>query len=403
MSRRTQGTPDPAEQDTPVPVLFLVPALRVGGAERQLEALVRRLDRRRFAPVVACQHERGPVAAALEAAGIPVVQLSSSRRFEPRFFPRTLALVRRLGVRVVVTQGFSTGIAGRLAALLGGAPVRIVAEHATGERDMSPRKQRLNRLLMPCTSAWVAVAQAQVEYLTQVKKIPRPKIHVIHNGVDAAVYDLGARRAAVRSQLRAELGIPVAAPVAGSIAVLRPEKDLVTFVRAAPRVLQSLPEAHFVIAGDGPLRGELQREVNALGLAQRVRFAGWRDDIPELLAALDVAVLCSTDVETFPMAFLEAMAAELPLVGTRVGGLSEMIAVEENGLLVPPRQPDALAAALLRLLGDLETARRWGEASRQRVRHDYSVERMVSAYEGLFTALLAPRPAHALGAGNSSA
>lgn len=373
---------------TPVRVLFLLPSLRVGGAERQVEALARGLDRTRFIPIVACQHERGPVAAALETAGITVHQLSGPRRFDAGFLWRTLELVRREKVRIVLTQGFSTGVVGRLAALLGGAPVRIVAEHATGERDMTPLKHRVNALLAPSTSAWVAVARGQVEYLTRVKRIPESRIHVIHNGIDTQAYDLGAERRDVRARVRAELGIAADAPVAGSVAVLRPEKDLGTFVRAAGHVCRAIPGARFVLVGDGPEREALRWQIVSLGLEKNVVMAGWRADVAAVLAAFDVAVLCSTDVETFPMSFLEAMAAGLPLVGTRVGGLPEMIEPEINGLLVPPGDDAQLAVALQRVLGDAALAQRWGKASRQRVVGEFGVERMVSQYEELFDRLL---------------
>ena len=372
----------------PIPVLFLLPTLRVGGAERQVEALALRLDRARFTPIVACQHERGPVAEALESAGIAVHQLSGRQRVDAGFFWRTLALVRREQVRIVVTQGFSTGVVGRLAAFFGGAPVRIVAEHATGERDMTPAKHRVNGFLVPMTSAWVAAAHGQVEYLTRVKRIPAPRVHVIHNGIDTGAYDLGAERDAIRKRVRAELGIALDACVAGSIAVLRPEKDLGTLVRAAARVCHAMPAARVVLVGDGPEREALRWQIVSLGVEKEVILAGWRADVAAVLAALDVAVLCSTDVETFPMSFLEAMAAGLPLVGTPVGGVPEMIDPERNGLLVPPGDDAELARALQRVLGDPALARRWGEASRARVAAEFGVERMVANYETLFECLL---------------
>jgi glycosyltransferase involved in cell wall biosynthesis len=374
----------------PVPILFLFPALDVGGAERQLEALVRGLDRARFRPVVACQHGRGAVAVALEGAGVPVYQLSDNRRFDPGFPLRMLELLRREEIRLVASHGFSTGVVGRLAAGVAGVRVCVLLEHATGERDMSPLKHRINRLLAPRATAWVAVAAGQLDYLQRVKHIPASRIHVIRNGIDPAPYMFpAAERAALAARVRAELGIPTGAPVAGSLAVLRPEKDLHTFVRAARIAHASLPEARYIIVGDGPLRRDLEHEIDAVGLGDRVILAGWRADIPQVLAALDVSVLCSTDVETLPMAFLESMAAGLPLIGTRVGGLPELIDAERNGLLIPPRQPEALAAALVRVLRNLETARVWGRASRQRVEREFGLDRMVRGYEDLFARLLA--------------
>lgn len=377
----------------PVPILFLFPALHVGGAERQMQALVRQLDRRHFLPIVATQHGAGAVAQELEAAGIPVHRLSNPRRFDVGFLPRTLALVRRHRVRIVCTQGFSTGVVGRLAACLGGAPVRIVLEHSTGERDMTAGRHGINRLLAPITSAWVAVAAGQVSYLTTVKHIPRERIHVVHNGIDPDPYDSGPQRATLRRRIRQEFGFEDSAPLAGSIAVLRPEKALKIFVRAAAQLLHALPSARFLLVGDGPERSALQEEIARLGLRGKVVMAGWRDDVAAVLSALDVAVLCSTDVETFPVAFLEAMAAGLPLVGTRLGGIPEMVAPGENGLLVSPGSEEELARALGEILGNLERARCWGDASRRRVRQEYGLDRMVRRYEALFQELLAVRGA----------
>ncbi len=373
----------------PVSLLFLVPALPVGGAERQIAALARALDPSRFRPVVACQHALGPVADELRAAGVPVHLLSGGARFDPGFLARTVALMRRERVRIVLSHGFSTGVAARVAAVLAGVPVRILAEHSTGERDMSAARHAVNRLLRPLGTAWVAVAHGQREYLTAVKGVPASRLHVIPNGIDPAPFG----SAEARARVRRDWGIPDDAPVAGILAVLRPEKDHKTFLLAARFVADALPEARFVLVGDGPLAPDLAREVHALDLASRVVLAGRRDDIPAVLAAFDVSVLCSTDVETFPMAFLESMAAGLPLVGTRVGGLPEMIDDGRNGRLVRPRDPQGLADAMRELLADPARARALGEESRRRVCSEFSIGSMVRGYEDLFMRLLNRSPA----------
>ncbi len=368
----------------PAPVLFLLPALPVGGAEKQIAALIGGLDARRFRPLVACQHALGPIAGDLAANGVPVRLLSGARRFDPAFPWRVAALVRRERVRLIVSHGFSTGVIARLVGPPAGARVRVLAEHGTDERDWSRGKARLNRWLSPLGTVHVAVAEGQRPYLVREKGIPAAKIRVIHNGIDPAPYGV----AGTRESVRAELGIDREAPVAGILAVLRPEKDHGTFLLAARLVLDELPAARFLVVGDGPERGNLEREIAALGMQDAVVLTGHRDDVPRVLSAFDVAVLCSTDVETFPLAFLEAMASGLPLIGTRVGGLAEMIDEERNGLLVRPRDVEGLAAALRRILGDRATAQAWGSASRLRVEREFSSERMVAAYESLFTELL---------------
>jgi glycosyltransferase involved in cell wall biosynthesis len=376
----------------PVPVLFLLPALPVGGAERQIAALVRGLDPARFRPLVATQHGRGPVAEDLEAAGHPVRVLSDARRFDPSFLARVATLVRSEGVRLVLAHGFSTGVAARVGGLLGGAPVRILAEHSTGERDMSPARHRVNRLLAPLTDTWVALAEGQLPYLVEEKGIPRDRIRIIPNGIDPAPFGPDpSGRPGARERIRAELGLPADAPVAGILAVLRPEKDHRTFLLAARFVLDELPEAHFLVVGDGPLRGDLEHELTALDLVGRVVFAGRRADIPDVLTAFDVSVLSSTDVETFPLAFLEAMATGLPLVGTRVGGLPDLVHDGRNGRLVRPRDPRGLADAMRGLLADADLRRRLGAESRRLVEERFHVDRMIRAYEDLFAERLTRR------------
>jgi glycosyltransferase involved in cell wall biosynthesis len=365
--------------------MFLYPTLEVGGAERQVEALVTALDRARFRPIVAVQHASGRIGADLGAAGVPAHVLSDERRFHAAFFSRALKLMRHEGVRLVMTHGFSTGVVARLAGLLGGVPVRVLVEHTLEERDMNPVKHMLNRVLAPLATAWVAVTTAQLSYLTAVKRIPESRLHVIENGIDVTRY--GNRKAEARARVRGELGIAETAPLAGCVAVLRPEKDLTTLVRAAEHVVKAMHEARFVIVGEGPERLALRREIVSRGLEGVVTLSGFRDDIADVLSAFDVSVL-SSSVEALPVAFLESMATGLPLVGTHVGALVELIQPERNGLLVPPHEPQMLGEALLRVLGDLETARRWGVESRRQVAERFGLDRTVRAYEQLFTKLL---------------
>jgi glycosyltransferase involved in cell wall biosynthesis len=249
---------------------------------------------------------------------------------------------------------------------------------------MSKVRHRVNRLLSPLGTAWVAVAHGQKEYLLREKGIPAARLRVIPNGIDPSPF----RAAHGRDAVRAAWGFPPGARVAGILAALRPEKDHKTFLLAARFVADELPEARFVLVGDGPRREDLAREIAVLDLAERAVLAGPRHDVPAVLSAFDVSVLCSTDVETFPLAFLESMATGLPLIGTRVGGLPEMIAEGRNGMLVRPRDPRGLADAMLALLRDPDLARRYGEESRRRVEEEFSLERMVRAWEDLFTDLL---------------
>jgi glycosyltransferase involved in cell wall biosynthesis len=178
-------------------------------------------------------------------------------------------------------------------------------------------------------------------------------------------------------------------PVVAHVAMLRPEKGHAVLLQAARKVVDELPTARFLLAGAGPERGAIETLRTQLGLKQNVLLLGQRDDVPALLAAADVAVLCSLPlVETFPNSILEALASSRPVVCTDVGSIREMVEHESTGLIVPPMDPPALAQALTRLLSEPELSRAMGERGRSGVRERFTTERMVRDREDLFLELV---------------
>ncbi|MGH7539604.1 MAG: glycosyltransferase family 4 protein, partial [Gemmatimonadota bacterium] len=199
--------------------------------------------------------------------------------------------------------------------------------------------------------------------------VPEHAIAVIPNGVDLA------RFASARA---AELGLPAGAVVVGYVGRLAREKGIATLGRAWRQVERERPLAHLVVVGSG---GEASTLRGALGDAGRVRWLGFRDDVPSVMAALDVVVLPSL-TEAFGLVAVEAMAAGIPVVATSVEGLAEVVQDGREGILVPPGEPEPLARAIARLAGDPEERRRLGEAGRHTARR-YSIEAMAAAYERL--------------------
>jgi glycosyltransferase involved in cell wall biosynthesis len=362
----------PRETERPLPVLFLVPNLPTGGAERQLSELVTRMNRERFRPVVVCQKGGGPFFDEIVAGGIEAHALELHAKYDPRFVWRLAKICRERRARVIVARSFSTGVVGRVVGRLLGIPV-VMAEHSTGRIDHDPKKRPIERLFAPLTDGVIAVARGQIPFLVEDKGFRESQIRVIYNGIDLTDWNPAPRDAGVCD----ELGLPLDAPVVGILAMLRPEKDHATFVKAAKIVLAERPETRFLIVGDGSERPSLEALAADLGIADRVIFTGRRADVRRLLTVFDVSVLASVTIETFPMSFLEAMAMERPLVATRVGGVPEMIEEGENGYLVPLRDAPALAAALLKVITDRETVRKMGARSRAIVEEKFTVERMV--------------------------
>jgi glycosyltransferase involved in cell wall biosynthesis len=226
-------------------------------------------------------------------------------------------------------------------------------------------------------------AEAIGRFVAAEERCPADKMTLVPNGVSDATLGWSADRAEVRRSL----GVPAGAPVVGALSRLAWKKGVRHLVEAMPRLVESVPDALALIAGDGELRGELEAHARALGVADRVRFLGTRPDPLDLLAAFDVFVLPSV-VEGMSNAVLEAMARSLPVVATDVGGNPEVVADGETGFIVRPADPAGLAAAIAKLLQAPELAREMGAAGRRRVEQRYRAGHMVASVERLYDGLL---------------
>jgi glycosyltransferase involved in cell wall biosynthesis len=375
----------------PLRVFFVIPSLETGGAERHLVTLLPAMDPTRFAPSVICIGRKGELFAELVAADIPARALGRTKREFGRALAQLVGHMRKDRPDVVVVWGYNAQVLGRVAALMCGVPRLVVWLHHSS--DITPRGwiQRLtDRLLGSVTSAYYGVAFCQLPYCTEVLGYPPSKVRIIHNGIDPARF----RYAPVSprdSKLALSLGLTVEHAVVGIVAVLRPEKDHPTFLRAARLVLDRLPRARFLVVGDGPVRTELTRLVRELGIADSVIFAGSRSDVRDLLSLVDVFALTST-TECLPMALLEAMAIGRPAVCTAVGGVPEIINEAVTGHMVPPRDPAALAERLIDLLGDPARAREMGRAARARLESEFTLKRSVRNAERTIEETAGRRP-----------
>jgi glycosyltransferase involved in cell wall biosynthesis len=364
-----------SEVRRPLRVLFVQTDMRVGGAEMVTANVIRQLDRRRFSPELCCLKELGPLGEAL-AAEIPVHHGLLRNKFDVRVWPRLTGLLRARQIDAVVTVGAGDKMFwGRLAARRVGVPVVLSALHSTGWPN---GVGRLNRLLTPITDAFIAVAGSHGRYLVEQERFPAEKVTVIPNGVDTQRF----KPIADVAEVRRELGIDVAASVVGIVAALRPEKNHELFLEMARRIVQESPASRFLIIGDGPCRGPLEQAAQQLGIAPNVLFLGSREDVPRLLAAMDVFALTS-HIEANPISILEAMSAGLPVVATNVGSIHEAVAEGKTGFLVAPGDAPQLAEKVLGLLRVEQLRRCMGEAARGAVVGRWSIEAMVRGYERL--------------------
>jgi L-malate glycosyltransferase len=361
-----------------IPVAVFLTAFEPGGTERQMIELVRRLDRARFRVHVACFHRAGAWLPRVMESAASVVEFPISGLAKPATAARMAAFVRwcrRERISVVQTCDLYANIFGLPAAALAGVPVRIGSR-----RELNPDKSagqiRLQRQAYRFATKVVANSSAGRAILESEGLTPR-SIAVIANGVDV---DSFPARSADRG----------AAPRVITVANLRPEKNHETLLAAAGTLVRQFPGVRFQIVGDGPRRQALESLAASMGLQQHVEFLGHREDVAALLAGADLFVLPSRS-EAFPNGAIEAMAAGLPVVAGAVGGLLDLVEHGRTGLLVPPEDAGALAAAVRDVLSDGALAARLADAARAEARARYSFDRMVGAFEDLYLAGLPAR------------
>ena len=362
----------------PIRVLLTIPELVYGGAERQLVELASRLDPRRFRVAVAALRAGGALEGEARRRGVEALHTARQGRFDLSPILRLAAFAVKRRVDVTHSFLFFDALHGRLAAALAGVPVRIASLRGV---DYAPGSLRnyVDRALLSLTDCLVANSEWMRDRARRCG-LRRARIEVIRNGVDAARFD----RPAERERVRRELGIARKAVAVGMVGRLSREKGVDVFMRCAARVAEECADAVFVVVGDGPERGALERMA---GSPARVVMTGWRDDVGETLSALDVLALTSRS-ESAPNAALEAMAAGLPVVATRVGGTPEIVEDEVTGLLAPSEDVAGLSERLTRLCRSAALRRMMGRRGRRRIEERFSMRRMVERYEALYEELV---------------
>ncbi len=332
---------------------------------------------------LACLRDAGPIGRSLADRGLRVDQNLAPAR---RSFSQVISLrryLKRAKPHVAYVLDHTNALFyGRLAARLAGVPNQIMAVHRTGRADGSPSLGRTDRLLAGLSHRVIAVSQGHRRYLQEVEGVAGDRLRVIYNGVSADSF-LAPAHGEARTAQRTELGLPAEGGVVAVVAALRPEKNHRLLFEAIAR-MEAEHRPTVAIVGDGGERDRLRHDVSELGIDRWIRWLGQRDQVAPILAVSDVLCLPSHPmVETFPMCVLEAMAARLPVVATRVGSLDEMVEDGRTGVLVAPNQPSQLADALGQLLADPERARAMGEAGRQRVESEFTRQAMVESTASL--------------------
>lgn len=359
-----------------------------GGMRRHVSSLARGLVEAGYEVIFASPD--GPFLTELVREGFEVQQIPLRGQPHPLYdylcIKKLSQLLKKERICLVHAHGYRAGWVGRIAARLAGAPVVLYTVHSSMLHNPWPRWKarfflRLDGCLARFTNRIITVSDDLRRELIEQGRVPAELVITIYNGLK---FEGGF--AAAGADLRAELGLSPETLLVGTVARLAPQKGIPVLIKAAAR-LAHRRAVRFVVVGDGPLRQELELQARASGAP--VVFPGFRDDVPNVLRALDIFVLPSL-TEGLPYVILEAMATGLPVVATRVGGIPEVIRDRETGLLVAPGSEEELVLAVEALLDSEDLRKNLGAAAREHVRQHFTEEKMIretlAVYEKLIRA-----------------
>jgi glycosyltransferase involved in cell wall biosynthesis len=381
-----------------IKILRIVSRLAVGGCTYHAIILTAHQDRQIFDCMLVRGTEGKTEGSMLEFAHrkgissvhhIPELGREISLKNDIIAFWKLLRLIRREKPDIVDTHQSKAGALGRLAALLAGTKVIIHTFHGHVFYDFFGKAKTnlfvlIERLLTRCSSLLVAVSDTVRKELLAFKICSPEKVVTVPPGLELDKY---LSIDGFHGKLRKELGLNEREILVANVSRLVPGKGHGYLFQSIKLLADSAPEAHFVIAGDGELRGELGESVRRMSLDDRVHFLGFRNDMENIYADSDIIVFPSL-AEGLPLAIVEALASERPVVTTDVGGISELVGDGECGFVVPPKDPKALAQALLKLIRDENLRRTFGENARRKVYPHLSHTRLVKDMEKIYLELV---------------
>ena len=363
-----------------------------GGAERIAREITARLDPTNFERTLCISRITADGDGALErtlveelsASGVDVIRLDRGSRLNVARWRALLEPLRRDRVTILHAHKFGSNVWASVLGPLARVPIVIAHEHGWGYEGAPLRRLLDRELVARSCDAFIAGSKLNLQKMLEIERIDpnRTRLEIVPNGIPD--------HAPSGADVRAELGIESSAPVVGLVGSLTPYKSLDVLVDASATLVREFPNLQVVVAGEGSERRSLEGRIAERGLLDTVKLLGSRQDIPDVIEAFDVATLCSYS-EASPLAVMEYMAAGKPVVGTRVGGIPDMVEHGVQGLLVNPRDPEGLAAAIGELLRLPDRGRTLGASARDRQRREFSIDAMVHRVEGLYGELIEAR------------
>jgi len=374
----------------PISVLHLLPTGGIGGQEQYVASLCRRMQSvvPEVRNKVCFSMSGGEVAEKIRGQGTPVFILDLSSGYDILGSFKLLSLVKREKIDVIHSHGPLPVL--NIMAKFSRAPVQVMTDHGPTKGSQVKREWRrafFLRLMTKTIDKYIAISGNMVETLAVRERIPREAITIIYNGVAVDVLR-SASHTLQGAPPPGDLPFPPGTPLIGTVSRLVTDKRIHILLEVCSRIVRRNDAVHFIIAGDGPLRKELEERAVELGLGGRVHFLGRRNDVPDLLGIMDL-YLCTSMGEAFSIALLEAMALACPIAAFDVEGVQEAVFNDETGYLVKDGDLDGLADACLTVLGDPRKRQALGEKSLEIVREKFDLDENIRRLGSLYRELLA--------------
>ncbi len=372
-------------------ILYIIENIFFGGGERAFAQIINGLDKETYEAYVACLPS-GEFTERIKRSAI-ILPFDLRNRFDFTKIFQLVKIIRQKNIEIIHSQGARADFFARVAARLASVPalVSTIAMPVEGFDVGSIKKIIyivLDRFSERFVDRYIVVSEALRKRLIEKHKIPSKKIVKIYNGVEI---DSDASRLMpdVRKKIMEELMIPENAMLAGTIGRLVWQKGLIYFIQAIKEINArwKMQDVRYLIVGEGKERNNLEQIINKLGLSDKVIFTGFCNDIKEILYSLDVFVLPSIR-EGQPIALLEAMATGTPIVATDIEGVNETIVDGITGILVPPKNPSALAEAIVCLLKDKKKAQEMGQAGRMVVEEKFNLKDKMEQHKRLYETII---------------
>ncbi len=372
-----------------IKALFLIDGLGLGGAERMMLPILTRLNQIGVETRVCALYirNRNPIQKQIEAAGISVDVLGINRLKTPSNLPRLARYLRRAKPDVLHTQLEFSNTLGSIAGKLAGIPTLTTLHTYDNPAPGSRAESRLKwmwRSLRYCSDQIIGVSNGTSQHHLHRGKFDPNKVITIYNGLDLGRF--APISPAQKRAKRVEFNLPVEGFLLITVAVLRQPKGIQHMIDAMPATLQQLPHAHYLVVGGGEYGAPLQTQAHELGLSDKITFIGVRQDVPALLPMADLFLHPTLD-DALPTVLIEAMATQLPIVASAVGGVPEMVFDGENGCLTTPAQPNELADAILRIGNDPALAKKMGQAGKRIAEEKFSIERQADQLAAVYRKL----------------